>query len=58
MLSAKNPWNTVEVEDVGIKENEVVLYFKSDSSQEHRWMRRHRECAQATKLFSPRFWGQ
>lgn len=40
LLSAQNPWNTVEVGDVGLKENRVLLYFKSDSLQEHRAVRR------------------
>lgn len=36
LLSAQNPWKALEVEDIGLKENKVLLYFKTDSSQEHR----------------------
>lgn len=35
LLSAKSPWNIVEG-DMGLKKNEILFYFKSDPSPEHR----------------------
>ena len=38
LLCVQNPWNTVEVENIGLEESGVLLYLKSVSSQEHRAM--------------------